>query len=199
MRPVHGLKHQRVHRMMLREEHRVIGKTAAQAVLIQHLDLVLVLVPEPFLLVIDAQIERFAVEIILMMRLRWPGRWAHVRLLLLLLLVLIRRAGQAATVTVAEVVRQLLDVRHADAQGINTGLLRAYVARHLSRTRVLLPHGWRILRVVQQRRGQDDAIEVSVHHTASNTRLGSCSSPGMVCNGEHARVNRSISGEGELF
>jgi len=172
--------------MMLREEHRVIGKTTAQTVLIQHLDFVLVLVPEPFLLVIDAQIERFAIEIILVMRLRWPGRRAHVRLLLLLLLV--RRAGQATTVTVAEVIRQFLDVRHADAQRINTGLLRAYVARHLSRTRVLLPHGWRILRVVQQRRGQDDAIEVSVHHTASNTWLGSCSSPGMVCNEEHARV-----------
>lgn len=150
----------------------MIGQTAAQAVLIQHLDLVLVLIPEPLLLVIDTKIERLAVELVLMMRLGRPGRGTHVRLLLLLL---IRRARQAPAVTVAEIVWQLLYVRHADAQRINAGLLWAYVARHLSRTRVFLPHGWRVLRVVQQRRGQGDATEVSAHHTASITRPCSCS------------------------
>jgi len=152
VRPVHRLQNQRpVHRVMLVEKHRVIGQSAAQAVLIQYLDFVLIFVPESLLFVIDAQIERLAIEVVLMVRLGWPGRGAHVRLLLLLLLLLIRRTRQAAAVTVAEVVRQLLDIRHAHAQGINAGLLRAYVARHLPRTRILLPHGWRILRVVQQR------------------------------------------------
>lgn len=69
----------------------------------------------------------------------------------------------------AEVVRQLLDVWHADAQGINAGLFWAYVARHLPRARVLLPHGWRILGIAQQRRGQGDATEISAHHTVSVT------------------------------
>lgn len=150
--------------MMLGKEHRVIWQTAAQAVLVQHLDLVLILVPEPLLLVIDAEVERLAVKLVLVMRRRWSGRGAHVRLLLL-----VRRARHAATVAVAEVVRQLLDVRHADAQGINARLLRAYVARHLPRARVLLPHGWRILGIAQQRRGQGDATEVSAHHTVSVT------------------------------
>lgn len=160
---------------MLREEHRVIGQTAAQTVLIQHFDLVLILIPEPFLLVINTEIERLAVELILVMRLRRSGRGTHMRLLLLL----IRRARQTAAVTVAEIVWQLLNVRHADAQRINAGLLWAYVARHLSRTRILLPHGWRILRVVQQRRGQGDATEISAHHTASVTPC-SCSPLGVI-------------------
>lgn len=138
VRSVHRLQNQRVHRVMLIEEHRVIGQSAAQTVLIQHLDFVLILVSEPLLLVIDAQIERLTIEIVLMVRLGRSGRGTHVRLLLLLLL--IRRTRQAAAVTVAEVVRQLLGVRHADAQRINAGLLRAYVARHLPRTRILLAH-----------------------------------------------------------
>lgn len=154
----------------------MIGQTTAQAVLIQYLDLVLVLIPEPLLLVIDAKIERFAVELILMMRLRRSGCGTHMRLLLLL----IRRARQATAVTVAEIVWQLLNVRHADAQRINAGLLWAYVARHLSRTRIFLPHGWRILRVGQQRRGQGDATEVSAHHTASITRPCSCTPLGII-------------------
>ena len=153
--------------VVLREEHRVIGETAAEAVLVQHLDLVLVLVPEPLLLVIDAQIERLAVELVLVVGLRWPGRGTHVGLLLVLLLASGTR--EAATVAVAQVVRQLLDVRHADAQGVNARLLWADVARHLPWTRVFLPHGWRVLRVVQQRRGQGDPVEVSAHHTASVT------------------------------
>lgn len=114
---------------------------------------------------IDTEIEWLAVKFVLMMRLGWSSRRAHVRLLLLL----IRRTRHAATVAVAEIVWQLFGVRHADAQRINAGLLWAYVARHLSRTRIFLPHGWRILRVVQQRRGQGDATEVSAHHTASIT------------------------------
>lgn len=176
MRSVHRLQDQRMHRVMLGKEHRVIRQTATQAVLIQYLDLILILVPEPLLFMIDAEVERFAIELVLMMRLGRSGRGAHVRLLLLLL---IRRARQAAAVTVAEIVWQLLDIRHADAQWINAGLFWAYVARHLSRTRILLPHGWRIFRVVQQRRGQGDATEVSAHHTASITWPCSCSPLGI--------------------
>lgn len=176
MRPVHRFQNQRVHRVMLWEEHRMIGQTTAQAVLIQDLNLVLILIPEPLLLVIDTKIERFAVELVLVMRLGRSSRGTHMRLLLLL----IRRARQAAAVTMAEIIWQLLNIRHADAQRINAGLLWAYVARHLSWTRIFLPHGWRILRVVQQRRGQGDATEVSAHHTAAITRPCSCTPLGII-------------------
>lgn len=42
--------------MMLREQDRVVGKTPAEAVLIQNFDLVLILVGESLLLVINAKI-----------------------------------------------------------------------------------------------------------------------------------------------
>lgn len=69
----------------------------------------------------------------------------------------------------AQVVRQFFDVWHANAQRVNARLLWADMARHFSWTRVLLPHGWRILRVVQQRWGQGDVTEISAHHTAAVT------------------------------
>lgn len=168
MRPVHGLEDQRMNGMMLREQDRVVGKAPpAEAVLIQNFDLVLILVRQSLLLVIDAKIQRLAVEILLVMRLRRPGRRAHVGLLPMLLL--IRGTRQATAVAVAQIVWQLFDVRHANAQRVDAGLLRADVARHFPRTRVFLPHGWRILRVVQQRWGQGNVTEISAHHTASVT------------------------------
>lgn len=131
---------------------------------------------------IDAEIQGLAVEILLVVRLGRPRGWAHVWLLLLLpVLLLVGGAGQAPAVAVAQVVRQFLHVRDADAQWVDASLLRAYVARHFSRARVFLPHGWRILRVVQQCWGQGDVTEISAHHTRFyHPRLCSCSSLRMI-------------------
>lgn len=167
VRPVHGFEDQRMNGMMLRKQNRMIGKTSAETILVQNLYLVLILVRESFLLVIDAKIQRFAVEILLMVRLRRSSRRTHMGLLPVLLL--IRGTRQATTVAVAQIVWQFFNVRHANAQRIDAGLLRADVARHFSWTRVFLPHGWRVLRVVQQRWGQGNVTEISAHHTASVT------------------------------
>lgn len=68
---------------MLRKQYRVIWQTL-EAVLIEDLDVVLILVAEMVLLVIDAEIEGLAVRLLVLMVLilgvRRPRRWTHVGL-----------------------------------------------------------------------------------------------------------------------
>lgn len=87
MRSVHGFQDQWMDGMVLGEQDCMVRDTVTETVLIQNLNLVLIFVRQPFLLVIDAQIQRLTVEIVLMVGLRRPSRGTHMGLLLVLLLV----------------------------------------------------------------------------------------------------------------
>ena len=78
-------------RVVLRKENRVVRQ--GQAILIENLDLVLVLVTESLLLMVHAKVQRFAVQFVMMGR---PRCRTHVRLLI--------DYQAATTVTVAQIV-----------------------------------------------------------------------------------------------
>lgn len=88
---------------MLREENCLVREV--QTVLIQDFDFVLVLVLKVFLFVVNAEVQRLAVEV--MMVLVRPSSGAHVGLL--------PDSGTSSTVAVTEVVGEILGVGDTDA------------------------------------------------------------------------------------